>query len=232
LPSIIIPSSVISISNEAFYDCQNLTSVIISPDSSLNYIGNSCFKDSSLNSLTYESIIYYAKVYFMPIFTDNSGIAESNAFYGTLFDIAEYKIEISMNIFSTIIEGNNYLELTFSNPGFDDGAALSLLNSYLNYTQYATQYGLSPFSFNATDGGTTYLFLEYIASLKIIINDNPLLIINNCYNVWDADDFQDQFNNTTFQNTDPNTIIINTTPNDYNNYTLGYDSIIKFYKNY
>lgn len=112
LPSIIIPSSVSSLGNEAFHNCQNLTSVIISPDSSLNYIGNSCFKDSSLNSLTYKDTIYYAEEHFTPVFSGTIGTA---AFNNTPFENAANSVSIFTSTsntkfytLATVIEQTTY----------------------------------------------------------------------------------------------------------------------------
>lgn len=67
----------------AFQDCSNLTSVIIEPNSSFATIDVSCFKDSILNSLTYENITYTNSISFDTAFS--SGTIETNAFLGTPF---------------------------------------------------------------------------------------------------------------------------------------------------
>ena len=99
LTTITIPASVTTIGNEVFKNCSNLASVIIEPNSSLNSIGISCFEDSNLTTITYETITYYTNKNFAVAFSP--GTIETDAFFNTPFSTEEFNSnDFSSNIFN------------------------------------------------------------------------------------------------------------------------------------
>jgi hypothetical protein len=125
LTSIIISDSVTSIGSHAFYNCYNLTSLIIG--NSVTYIGNSAFSGcSDLTSLTLtlnDNLIIGENIFF------NTGNIAKVTFSNTS-NRTEYTPR-ELNLKQQIIENNNNVAFNIDASCFNEGTKILCLNKNL-----------------------------------------------------------------------------------------------------